>query len=82
MQAHSHILQVGITDFMQTELVGHISNLILCIDSFLYNYGGSSVVLGEIETGFLQSTLEDFHKTMGISMIVYWTAFSWCPDKH
>jgi hypothetical protein len=83
MQAHSHILRIRITDLMQTKLIGHISNLILSIDSLLNNYWWRSVVLWwEIKTSLLQSTLEYFHKTMGISMVVHWTAFSWCPHKY
>ena len=81
MQAHSNILGIRVADLMQSQIITHIRNLILSKYRLLDDPRCRDVIPWEAEPRFLQTSLEGFHQTMSICVIMYRAALSWLPDK-
>lgn len=67
---------------MQPQLISHVSDFSLVIESFFDDLRWRSVVAGEVEACFFQGAFEDFHEAVGVGVVVDWTAFLGGPDEY
>ena len=88
VQRDSDVCVRDIGNLVQAELVRDVGDLILSVDGLFDNLwrrrgprrSRSVTQMRFVVQSLLQAAFEEFHNTMGVGVVMYWTTFSWIPD--